>query len=250
MRFTITILVMGLFMQAAAAQDFLAEQKRYPRVRDAISKKEAVIDRTLIAAGLDKGKLEIIITAYKAEKKLEIYARNRGDVAYRLLAVYDICATSGSLGPKRRQGDRQIPEGFYRIEHFNPASSYHLSMSINYPNRSDRLKSNAADLGGNICIHGSCVTIGCLPMTDDKIKEIYLYAVYARSGGQTDIPVYIFPFRMDAANCAKYSKKYAADTKLISFWKNLKTGYNKFILHKSKLAISFAANGDYVFSQQ
>ena len=107
---------------------------------------------------------------------MDIYAKKREDATYKKLTTYRICARSGSLGPKRRQGDRQIPEGFYHINHFNPNSNYHLSLMINYPNASDRLKSKAARLGGNICIHGNCVTVGCLPMTDDKIKEIYIYA--------------------------------------------------------------------------
>lgn len=99
---------------------------------------------------------------------MDIYAKKREDSTYKKLITYKICAKSGHLGPKRRQGDRQVPEGFYHINHFNPNSNYHLSLMINYPNASDKIKSQAPNPGGNICIHGSCVTIGCLPMTRSK----------------------------------------------------------------------------------
>lgn len=166
---------------------------------------------------------------------------------YKLIAAYDICASSGQLGPKRKQGDRQVPEGFYTIDRFNPASNFYLSLGVNYPNRSDRKKSDAADPGGDIFIHGSCVTIGCLPMTDSKIKEIYLYAVYARNNGQNDIPVYIFPFRMTDGNFQTYKNRYAKNRELTDFWTNLKTGYDKFIAEKKALKVSVDNSGDYLF---
>jgi murein L,D-transpeptidase YafK len=151
------------------------------------------------------------------------------------------------LGPKRRNGDRQVPEGFYHIDRFNPFSNFYLSLGINYPNPSDRKKSRAQRLGGDIFIHGSCVTIGCLPMTDDKIREIYLYAVHARNNGQTNIPVYIFPFRMTEGNFETYKQKYRQNQELIAFWTNLKTGFDKFERTKEALHISVNKDGNYDF---
>ncbi len=112
---------------------------------------------------------------------------------------------------------------------------------------SDKKKSKAKNPGGDIFIHGECVTIGCLPMTNNKIKEIYLYAVYARSSGQQKIPVYIFPFKMSEQNFNKYKKQYQHNIELLKFWTNLKKGYDKFHQNKKTLKISFAANGDYIF---
>jgi murein L,D-transpeptidase YafK len=151
------------------------------------------------------------------------------------------------LGPKREEGDYQVPEGFYYIDRFNPASSYYLSLGINYPNLSDRRKSTATNPGGDIFIHGSCVTIGCIPMTDDKIKEIYLYAINAKNNGQNKIQVYIFPFRMTDQNFNRFRKEYSNNTGLIDFWTNLKTGYDKFEKYKKELDISVNDAGDYVF---
>ena len=150
------------------------------------------------------------------------------------LSAEGICSKSGKIGPKRKQGDGQVPEGFYLIDRFNPASSFFLSLGINYPNLSDKKKSNATNLGGDIFIHGSCVTIGCLPMTDDKIKEIYLYAINAKNNGQQKIPFYIYPFRMTEEKFTKYKNKYSTKTELIDFWTNIKLGYDKFEKDKVK----------------
>jgi murein L,D-transpeptidase YafK len=229
----------------AAGQNFLSQQKNYSRVRTAIAEKEKSIKERLQKNGLTADSVHILIVAYKAEKQLEIYAKKKTDAIYKPIAVYDICASSGKLGPKRKQGDRQVPEGFYRIDRFNPSSNFYLSLGIDYPNLSDRKKSTSHNrLGGDIFIHGSCVTIGCLPVTDDKIKEIYLSAVYARNNGQQTIPVYIFPFRMEDDTFDKYCKDYP---RLIDFWTNLKTGYELFQKEKKPLQVSVDKDGNYLF---
>ncbi|MCL2246927.1 MAG: L,D-transpeptidase family protein [Lentimicrobiaceae bacterium] len=233
----------GVFAQ----QDFLSQQKQYARVKTAVAEKEQSIAENLRKNELSIDNVHVLIVAYKAEKQLEIYAKKKTETTYKLIAVYDICASSGELGPKRRQGDRQVPEGFYKIDRFNPASSFYLSLGINYPNQSDRKKSNASNLGGDIFIHGSCVTIGCLPMTDDKIKEIYFYAILARNNGQNNIPVYIFPFRMTDNNFQIYKKQYSQNQEHIDFWTNLKSGYDKFIIEKKSLNETVDKAGNYQF---
>ncbi len=230
-----------------AQSDFLPQQKKYARVRTAIKEKEQILTENLRKNGLAMDNVHILIAAYKAEEKLEIYAKKKSETVYKLIALYDVCESSGVLGPKRRQGDRQVPEGFYKIDRFNPSSNFYLSLGINYPNQSDRKKSNFSNLGGDIFIHGDCVTIGCLPMTNDKIKEIYLYTVFARDNGQTDIPVYIFPFRMTDSNFQTYKKKYSQNQSLIDFWGNLKIGYEKFVSDKKALKITVNPSGDYQF---
>ncbi len=246
-KFKIFILTIICCNNVFAQQDFLSQQKKYARVRTALTEKEQTFAESLRQNGLTADNVHILIVAYKAEKKLEIYAKNKEKTVCKLIASYDICASSGLLGPKRKLGDEQVPEGFYKIDRFNPASNFYLSLGINYPNQSDKKKSNAPNLGGDIFIHGSCVTIGCLPMTDDKIKEIYLYAVFARNNGQNDIPVYIFPFRMTDANFQAYKNQYIQNQELIDFWTNLKTGYDKFVLEKKALKESIDQTGNYQF---
>ena len=245
---TATILTLTIILTAFAIKtEFLTEQKKYERVRTAFRDKENVITEKLKDNGLEKDNLNILIVAFKEEDKLEIYAKKKSETTYKKLINYDICARSGQLGPKRKQGDYQVPEGFYHIARYNPTSNFYLSLGLNYPNQSDRKRSKATNLGGDIFIHGSCVTIGCIPMTDDKIKEIYLYAIHARNNGQLKIPVYVFPFKMTVQNFNEYNTKYKDNTDLIDFWTNLKSGYDKFENDKKELKIEVDLNGNYTF---
>ena len=124
-----------------------------------------------------------------------------------------------------------------------------MSLGINYPNGADRKKSTASKLGGDIFIHGYCVTIGCLPMTNEIIKEIYLYAVYARNSGQMKIPVYIFPFEMTDSKMEIYRNSYKNNQELLDFWTNLKTGFDRFEKDKEALNVSVNSKGDYLFNE-
>ncbi len=217
----VTIILLTLILTAFSLQtDFLTEQKRYKRVRTTFEKKGEIVTKTLKENGINADGLNILITAYKAEQTLDIYARNKTEASYKRIVSFDICKSSGQPGPKRKQGDYQVPEGFYYIDRFNPSSNFYLSLGINYPNQSDRIKSKATNLGGDIFIHGSCVTIGCIPMTDNKIMEIYLYAIHARNSGQMQIPVYIFPFKMTDQNFNASIKKYKSNPELVKFWAN------------------------------
>jgi len=227
--------------------DFLTEQKKFQRVRTAVNDKQQILEKKLSDNQIEIDKLNILIIAYKDEALMDVYAKNKNETTYKKMFSYDICSSSGKLGPKRKQGDKQVPEGFYHIDRFNPSSNFYLSLGINYPNLSDKRKSTASNLGGDIFIHGSCVTIGCMPMTDNYIKEIYLLAVYAKNCGQSKIPVYIFPFQMTEQNMTKYRAKYKNSPDLIDFWDNLNTGYSKFMDDNKELKINVASNGDYTF---
>lgn len=236
-----------LFTSFTFQDGFLKSQKRYPRVRAAIAEKQTVIEAQLKDHELEINDFHVLLVAYKREDRLVVYAKKSDATSYTAIEEFEICSKSGTLGPKRRQGDYQVPEGFYYIDRYNPASNFHLSVGLNYPNLSDRRKSSFERLGGDIFIHGSCVTIGCLTMTDDKIKEIYLYVIHARNNGQQKVPVYVFPFHMTDENMAAYVKKNEPDQELLDFWNNLKEGYDLFIEDQKELQFSVAANGDYQF---
>lgn len=231
----------------ASGSGFLAEQKKYSRVRTAIGEKQSVLISRLETQGLSPDNFHMLITVCKAEQQLTINVKRRGTEKYRPLMTFPICASSGILGPKRQQGDNQVPEGFYYIDRFNPSSNYYLSLGINYPNESDKKKCTSANPGGDIFIHGSCVTVGCLPMTDDLIKEIYLYAIHARNNGQQQIPVYIFPFEMTDMQFTHYVEQYKNTPSLITFWNNLRQGYLLFEKEKKQLPVKVSAAGDYIF---
>jgi murein L,D-transpeptidase YafK len=244
---TILLFLTLIALNISGQSDFLTKQKKYIRVRNTINDKEKLISKLLNENAIELDELNIVIIAYKYESEFEIFAKTKDKKLYKKIATYSICSKSGKIGPKRKQGDGQVPEGFYFIDRFNPASSFFLSLGINYPNLSDKKKSNARNLGGDIFIHGSCVTIGCLPMTDDKIKEIYLYAINAKNNGQQKIPFYIYPFRMTEERFTKYKNKYSNKTELIDFWTNIKLGYDKFEKDKTELIISISKTGDYIF---
>jgi len=227
--------------------NFKADQLRKSRVKTAYKEKEKRVKDLLEKKGINVDTMEIFIRAFKKEEVLEVWAKNKPETIFKFIIQYKFCTSSGELGPKRRQGDLQIPEGFYFIDRFNPWSSYCLSLGINYPNRSDRIIGNKRDPGGDIFIHGSCVTIGCIPITDDKIKELYIIAVEAKSNGQRKIPVHIFPAKLDTKNFEDLKGDFSDSATLIEFWKNLSEGYKFFESKKNLPKITVLANGNYKF---
>ncbi len=132
---------------------------------------------------------------------------------------------------------------------FNPQNNFHLSLAINYPNASDRILGVRGRLGGNICIHGNCVTIGCVPITDEMIKELYLIAVEARTSGQSQTPVHIFPRRMDDDGMKVLSELSTQDSSLAGFWKNLKAGHDFFEKGHRLPRVTVDKSGTYLFAK-
>jgi murein L,D-transpeptidase YafK len=212
-----------------APPDFKEQQLKFDRVKSAYEEKATAVKDLLKGV---RGKYNIFLRAFKKEKELEVWIKTKD--TYSLLTKYDFCTTSGVLGPKRKEGDLQIPEGVYHINHFNPFSTFHLSLGINYPNTSDKILGDKKHPGGSIYIHGNCVSIGCIPITDDKIKELYILAVEAKNGGQSDIPVHIFP--------ARNIEELPAS----AFWNNLKTVYDDFEKNKKLRSVSVDKSGAYV----
>ncbi|MDX5320326.1 MAG: L,D-transpeptidase family protein [Bacteroidota bacterium] len=238
----------GLFLLLSMKPaGFLEDQLKYPRVRTAQKEKQKDIELDLQKKGLHSANFEMLILAFKQEDELSVFVRKKGTKKYQLLRSFEICAKSGGLGPKKQQGDGQVPEGFYQIDRFNPSSNFYLSLGINYPNAADKLRNPSRNPGGDIFIHGSCVTIGCLPMTDPIIKEIYLLAVHAKNNGQAHIPVYIFPFKMTDANMKANEGYFKTQPDLKDFWSRLKVGYDTFYSNLEPLNVSHDAKGIYVF---
>ena len=117
----------------------------------------------------------LTLIAFKHERALEVWAQQ--DTAWHFVHAYPILSASGKPGPKLREGDLQVPEGFYRIEGLNPNSSYHLSMKLDYPNTFDRQmakQDGRTNLGGDIFIHGKEVSIGCIAIGDEAIEELFV----------------------------------------------------------------------------
>ena len=120
----------------------------------------------------------LVLVGLKGERRLEVYAADSGG-KMRPIRAYPILAASGVAGPKLREGDRQVPEGIYRIELLNPNSRFHLSLRVGYPNEFDRRMAAAdgrAKLGSDIMIHGSNVSVGCLAMGDEAAEDLFVLA--------------------------------------------------------------------------
>ena len=212
-------------LPAGPPAGFWHEQLQFPRVQAALAGAGPAVAERLRARGLNPQQLELFMRLVKTNPVLEVWARRRGADAFELLHAYPLAATSGTLGPKRRAGDYQVPEGYYEIDRFHPRSTYHLSLGLNYPNAADRAL-GAPDPGGDIFIHGSDVTVGCLPITDAGIEEVYLLAVAARAAGQAVIPVHIFPFPITPDELAR-----RAGSRHHAFWQGLAAGYAHFERH-------------------
>jgi len=238
------LIVLFIAGTSAFAQTFKDQQRKNTRVKAAYSEKWETLKAEISKKGIDANNFELLIRAFKHEEVVEIWLKSKNSGEFKLFKTYSICSSSGVLGPKRKQGDGQVPEGFYQIAVFNPYSNYHLSMGINYPNASDKIIGKG-NLGGDIMIHGSCVTIGCIPLTDTSIKEVYVLAVEARNNGQQNIPVHIFPTRLNEKGMTFLNDEYEGNKTLLDFWKNLKLVYDYFEKNKKLPKITVSKDGKY-----
>jgi len=195
--------------QEAAMQEYLTKQTYiYTPLAD-----------RLRAVGAQKGD-PVYLRIFKSEAILEVWIEVEDE--YKHLKDYPICAFSGHLGPKLKEGDRQAPEGFYRVykRQLNPHSRFHLAFNLGYPNAYDRAHHRT---GSYLMVHGDCRSVGCYAMTDKKIEEIYALVASALRHGQRYVPVHIFPFHMEDETMARYTHYRWYD-----FWMKLKEGYDYF----------------------
>ena len=154
---------------------------------------------------------------------------------------------SGSIGPKRFEGDFQVPEGFYHINEFNPNSNYHLSLGINYPNASDKILSDSAKPGSAIYIHGNCVSTGCLAIADEPIEEVYVLTSYAKDGGQEFIPVHIYPVKFNQKKSEEYLQEAIKNNpSLEKFSSSMKQVFDYFEAKKNLPILLVTGQGEYL----
>ncbi|WP_321297288.1 L,D-transpeptidase family protein [Marinifilum fragile] len=238
------VLTFILVLQSISmSSSFKSQQLKYSRVREAYAEKKNGILKLLDNKSIKIDELEVYLRAFKFGQKIQLWGKNKSDEKFKLIKEYKVCRKSGKLGPKRKQGDLQVPEGFYYIDRFNPASNFHLSLGINYPNQSDLFWADKTNPGGDIFIHGSCATVGCLPITDDQIKELYIFCVEAKNNGQKKIPVHIFPAKLSNKNFDALVSKYKEDTDKTNLWKGLKLAYDTFNKSMQVPKIKFLSNG-------
>jgi murein L,D-transpeptidase YafK len=163
----------------------------------------------------------ILVRVFKEESELEVWKQDTTG-QYQLLKVYPICRWSGELGPKKVQGDRQAPEGFYAITPglMNPNSNYYLAINVGFPNAFDKANGYT---GAFLMIHGDCSSAGCYAMTDEQIGEIYSLARESFLGGEKEFQIQAYPFRLTPANLARHRTNPN-----MAFWRMLKEGNDHF----------------------
>lgn len=230
-----------------AQPSFVDYQRTYTRVASALRSKEDSLKSQFAKVGLHWPAKQVYIRSFKYDSQLEVWVRDNNVEPYKLFKTYKVCAMAGAIGPKRMEGDYQVPEGFYYINEFNPNSNYHLSLGINYPNASDKVLSDSIKPGGEIYIHGNCVTVGCIPLQNEQIEELYILATLAKDQGQDFIPVHIFPIRYNSRKSFEYLARTTKDNQdLQRFVIKIKEVFDYFE-EKKKLPLIFVnKKGDYI----
>jgi murein L,D-transpeptidase YafK len=202
------------------------------------------LTRALEAAGVPRPKA-LLLRVFKEERVLEVWAAPAPDGPFVHVGDHAICASSGGPGPKARTGDGQVPEGLYRVTTLNPWSQFHLSMRLDYPNAADRARNPGVPvsaLGGEIFVHGNCVTIGCIPIGDEAIEEVYLAALETRGrGGQ--VSVLILPARPGGPGWAALTRDPSAAN--VELWRSLGTISQRVDASHRLPRVTTGSNGTY-----
>ena len=191
------------------------------RAQVAQQRQESKIRTRLDQLALSSSSVQVFFRILKEDARFEVWVSDATHPEFQLYQSWTICAASGNVGPKRVSGDLQVPEGYYVIDRFNPASAFYLSIGLDYPNRADRFFSDPQRPGGDIFIHGGCASIGCIALTDAVIEQVYVLAALARRHGQVSLPVLIVPTQLDHAGLDALKRRFAGKTELLHFWHNL-----------------------------
>lgn len=261
MRNILTVIILSGVAMTAGAQpsmqkggsnsySFIDYQRTFPRPSEALQRKEDTLQKQFEAKKLKWPARYIYIRSFKYDSQLEVWVKNEVKEQFQLFKTYKVCALAGTLGPKRMEGDYQVPEGFYYINEFNPRSNYYLSLGINYPNVSDKMLSDSLRPGSEIYIHGSCVTVGCIPIRDEQIDELYILAAHAKDQGQDFIPVHIFPVRFNVERSVKYLENLSKDDpSLKKFAARLEDAFDYFDKYKQLPVVMIDEKGEYLINE-
>jgi murein L,D-transpeptidase YafK len=188
----------------------------------------------------------VAMVVFKQERIMEVYLQGQ-DEKWTYLKSIEICAASGDPGRKLVEGDKQVPEGFYEINVFNPKSRFHLSMGLNYPNEADLLVADREHPGGDIYIHGGCQSIGCCALTDEGIEPLYVLCDEARKAGSPAPKILILPCRFQDTSLEWQDASFS---QWHSFWTELKQGYDWFKSSGRWPVMSIDPEGNYIFESE
>lgn len=191
----------------------------------------------------------LYVRSFKYDRLLELWVKNKNTDSFTLFKTYKVCMQSGGIGPKRSEGDNQVPEGFYYINEFNSKSMYHMALGLNYPNASDKVLSHPKKPGGDIYIHGNCVSTGCIAIQDYPIEEVFTLASIAKANGQDFIPVHIYPVNYGVKKSLDYlSESIKGKQAFNKTILGIKSIYDYFEKKKNLPVIMVNKKGDYILN--
>lgn len=226
---------------------FKREQLKHRNPKIAYKEKESVVKKMIEEKGIDYASMEVFFRTIKKEQILEVWAKDRiKNDKFKLIKTYELCVNTN---PDTLRGiDLLVPESFYYIKYFYPDNPYFVRLEINFPNQSDKKRGRS---GGDIAIHGGCYSTYCSPFTDDDIKELYVFALEAKSKGQKQVPVHNFPFRMTDDNVEKYKQdpRYRNKKKIIFNRDNMKYGFQYFEKNKQLFKFTVDKQGRYIYAK-
>lgn len=218
-----------------------------PKVNEVFNRREDSLKAQFEAKRLKWPVRELYIRSFKFDAQLEVWVREEAGEGFKFFKTYKICAPSGKLGPKRKEGDKQVPEGFYYINELNPRSNYHLSLGINYPNISDRIMGDSVKPGSAIYVHGDCVSVGCIAINDEQIEEVFMMVATAKANGQEFVPIHIFPARFNNTKAAESLNRIAKESNnYLPILKTMQSVFYYFEQNRTLPPVLVNRNGEYV----
>ncbi len=241
------LIIIFIVQPAVAQNSYTSGPKPSYRLNDVFSRMEDSVKKQFEKQNLTWPPQAMYIRSFKFDRQLEVWVKGDAKEPFKLFKTYKVCMQSGTMGPKRFEGDYQVPEGFYCINEFKPNSNYHLSLGLNYPNASDRILSDSLRPGNNIYIHGNCVSTGCIPITDVPMEELFIIASSVKNQGQDFIPVHVFPVRYNVKKSMEFLYTSIKDNAYLQeFNKNIKAVFDYFETKKQLPIIMVNKKGDYV----
>lgn len=213
---TVSTVAGGVLMPARARADI-------PRLAKIRARAEPALRERFAEAGVEYPPRRVLLRAFKHEAEVELWVAGEAQDELVLLETYPVCAASGELGPKRQQGDEQVPEGVYSIHRYNAWSGFHMSLRVDYPNASDAVRGVKLDLGGAIMVHGGCASIGCIAIEDGPIERAFLTALDGRRRGKQQPRIHIFPTRFEtgAERLDAFASGHPREAALRTLWGEL-----------------------------
>ena len=241
---TLLLLVSSLLK---AQNSYISLKASTNKVVSAYSKVEDSLRKQFESKKIAWPPQQIYVRSFKYDRQVEVWVKGNAEEPFKLFKTYRMCMQSGTLGPKRMEGDYQMPEGFYYINEFKTNSNFHLALGINYPNASDKVLSDSRRPGGDIYIHGGCVSTGCIAITDEPIEELYILTTHAKEHGQDFIPVHVFPVKYNVKKSFEYLAQATKENQTLQkFAISLKSAFDKFEEKKQLPLILVNKKGEYI----